>query len=268
MQGDTVATIDPQRKVLSVTTHGENTLIAGCEGGHLMSWDIRKPSLCIFSLDKAHKSRIRGLTAPFQLSADIIGGTGALASTCVASASSDGVIKTWSMATLTGNGGDEPTALAEVDAQARFTCLCVYNQQRKRVKSAKQKQVAKTAEVGTVVDHVAQDQPELSVVDTLNSKAAKKQSIRRGDGKCEGVEVTVSVKSESIVAPQSVEVDEQVAAGVSDPNQGKKRKEGKKKLKKDRHEAGVVHITSSARPNPNTVKKKRGNKGKKKAPQP
>lgn len=162
MQGDTVATIEPNRKVLSVATSGEYMLVAGCEGGHLMSWDIRNPSKCMFSLDGAHKLRIRALTAPLKVPADVLSEadcTNGMGRSCIASASSDGAVKLWSTETLKG-GNAEPKPLGEINVGARFTCLCAFDEQRKKVKRSRQG----AADVDTIVecredDEAAEEQP-------------------------------------------------------------------------------------------------------------
>lgn len=276
MQGDTVATIEPNRKVLAVKTHGENTLVAGCEGGHLMCWDIRKPSECIFSLDKAHKSRIRGLTAPFELSTDLLGDDGVLhgqGRTCIASASSDGVIKTWSMATLMG-GSETPAALAEIDAQARFTCLCVFDEQSKKLKKPKEKQTAKNVEKGSTVGSVDVGvQEEGSTGDQADGqqvipKTTKNKKDRNGSA-AKRVEFALGEKHGVVdgdieLAPGSQ--DDQQIAGSSEPRTDHKKKGGLKK-KKSAQAAGVVSLASGSEKGTGAVNKKRKRGGVKKAPQ-
>lgn len=294
MQGHTVATIDPNRKVVSVSTQGEHTLVAGCEGGHIMTWDIRKPSECMFSLDKAHKSRIRGLTAPFDLSSAVLGsngdsqvtgsGTSTNSTTCMASASSDGVVKVWSMSTLSG-ATQSQVALAEVDAQARFTCLCVFDEQRRKGRRAKEGHAEKNADmvsVGAGVGAADGGSSGGGAAGALNSlkknRAGKDVSGSPGEGAAVLNQSTGDVKRGSATEAAAACAQGAREGGARErgvvSNQQKK-KGGKTKKKhaaeqsKESHDVdvAVARMHTSSGKGSGAVKKKGKKDGKKRKPQ-
>lgn len=268
MQGSTVATIDPNRKVVSVATQGERCLVAGCEGGHLMAWDIRKPSEVLVSFEKAHRSRIRGLTAPFELSAALLGGgveLEGIGRKCIASASSDGVVKVWDIATLSG-GAQPGAALAEVDAQARFTCLCVFDEQRGKVKKSKGHQADRIVQGGGTERAEAQDRGSAGTSGQLRCVSAAKKK-RKGGATGEGEASLHKAGADGGATQAAVARDQKVAAVVS--NQHGKKKVKQKNVSKQRktaQEDGVVHIAGGSEKGHGAVKKRKKN-GKNKQPQ-
>ena len=138
-KGELVGTLKHERRVLSCAALSATTLVSGCEGGSLQVWDVRK-SESVAELAKAHASRIRGMTA-FSMPNR--------RSSCVASVSSDGLVKLWDAdAIAAGKAG----AMSELSAGARFTCITHLKGKKGKalgevgVKASKRK--AKDAELG------------------------------------------------------------------------------------------------------------------------
>jgi hypothetical protein len=122
LQGETVATLAHDRRVLAASVVADQALIVGCDGGAMLAWDLRRPNKCLSKVDRAHQTRVRALSATFSVHGSAEGAR------YVASASSDGIVKTWDVRALTGGVGDAPLAVAELDAKARFTCLCAFDE--------------------------------------------------------------------------------------------------------------------------------------------
>lgn len=116
-QGATVAVLAHSRKVLCAAAADDTTVLAGCDGGSLVIWDTLEPDDPLATVEGAHSTRVRAMTAPFALQ----GAPGP----CIATASSDGTVKVWDLEGLR-QGVEEP--LAAVDVGARFTCLCAFDE--------------------------------------------------------------------------------------------------------------------------------------------
>lgn len=117
MQGTTLAVLPHPRKVLCAGAPDSTTLLAGCDGGSLVIWDTESPQEPLATIQDAHASRIRAITAPFE----VPGAPGR----CIATASSDGAVKVWPLEGLR-EGLEEPLAAADVGA--RFTCMCAFDE--------------------------------------------------------------------------------------------------------------------------------------------
>ena len=119
MQGETTASLLHDRRVLACQPCAMHTVVTGCEGGSLHAWDVRKADEPLASHEHAHACRVRALcvgTSIKQRASDLA------ATDALASASSDGSIKAWSVERVCERGTLQP--LAHVNAGARFTCMC------------------------------------------------------------------------------------------------------------------------------------------------
>lgn len=131
--GALVGTLGHKTKVLACELlDGGDTLITGCEGGTLCTWDLRQLSLRSENA-KAHVSRIRALAA-FTLPGR--------RHRCAASVSSDGVVKVWDGDDLLEEGAE---SLVDLDTKARFTCLCAAPPKSDPVRDAPAERSAKKA---------------------------------------------------------------------------------------------------------------------------
>ena len=133
-----VATLQHTQRVLCMTWLTDATLLTGCEDGSIHVWDARvgqENGVC----KQAHKTRIRGLVILPQAhlqAASQQTSAGIPEQTCqdpqsqqggqqhrVASAASDGSVKTWLLDVQGGSNCLQPAG--ETMTGARLTCLCL-----------------------------------------------------------------------------------------------------------------------------------------------
>mmetsp|Transcript_2944 Transcript_2944/g.6452 ORF Transcript_2944/g.6452 Transcript_2944/m.6452 type:complete len:445 (-) Transcript_2944:128-1462(-) len=113
-EGGLRATLTLPRRVMSAVQQDDDMLLTGLEDGSVRVWDLRA-STPVHVMERAHPSRVRGL-------AILRKGEGKLPLQ-LASASTDGLIKTWDLRML--GGGGTAAGLGSAATNARLTCLCV-----------------------------------------------------------------------------------------------------------------------------------------------
>ena len=132
------------RRVMCMAWANDDTLLTGTEAGSMHAWDVGT-STQICEMMKAHQTRLRGLTVASKASRE----GEPQAQYIVASAASDGVVKTWCFAIELDQATWQP--LSELATGARLTCLTLVTPatpseqavvQHKRAK-AKQAKLAK-----------------------------------------------------------------------------------------------------------------------------
>ena len=121
LEAGLVGELPHDRRVLCIAWHQDYVILTGTEAGSIHAWDITS-STQICEKVKAHQTRIRGLVV------DISGAPLAKvlqdkagAQCTVASAATDGTVKTWSFDTARGADALQP--LSELATGARLTCL-------------------------------------------------------------------------------------------------------------------------------------------------
>lgn len=123
-----VATLQHSQRVLCVAWHTDGLLLTGIETGSIHVWDV-ETGMEIGQCVQAHKARIKGLVvhtlgalSDAQGSA-LAAGTSQQNNILVASAASDGRVKTWR---FDAQGGSHCLQLdSELSTGARLTCLCL-----------------------------------------------------------------------------------------------------------------------------------------------
>lgn len=112
------------RRVLCLAWCKNDVLLTGTEAGSIQAWNV-STSTQICDQAKAHQTRIRGLTMDLKApAAEVTGQEATLhanSSCTVASAASDGTIKTWHF--NAERNGDALQPVSELATGARLTCL-------------------------------------------------------------------------------------------------------------------------------------------------
>lgn len=104
-----------QKRVLCIATGESGLLFTGGEDKNIVAWDTTSGKVA-YSIDGAHSTRIKGLVIFNRISDDETPEV----SNCLASASSDGVIRTWDLR-MSSKG--KTNSLAESNTKSRLTCL-------------------------------------------------------------------------------------------------------------------------------------------------
>lgn len=109
------------RRVMCMAWADDNVLLTGTEAGSIHTWDVTS-SMQTHVKVKAHQTRLRGLAVgPRQLSASSKTPADMQAQFTVASAASDGVVKTWWTCPNPDQADLQP--VSELATGARLTCL-------------------------------------------------------------------------------------------------------------------------------------------------
>ncbi|XP_020586573.1 p21-activated protein kinase-interacting protein 1-like [Phalaenopsis equestris] len=103
-----------QKRVLCIATGESGLLFTGGEDKNVIVWDTTSGKVA-YSIDGAHSTRVKGLVI-FKRSDDKTHE----ALNCLASASSDGVIRIWDLRMV---AKEKTTPLAESNTKSRLTCL-------------------------------------------------------------------------------------------------------------------------------------------------
>lgn len=157
------------RRVMCMAWVNDDTLLTGTEAGSIHAWDICS-STQTCEVVKAHQTRVRGLTVSSQhrlaLNVPQESQIGVAPQFTVASAASDGVVKTWCFTSETDQVTLQP--VSELATGARLTCLTLVTPaapseqaivQHKRAKAQQAKvakvQKGKAVNSGTVAPHAA-----------------------------------------------------------------------------------------------------------------
>lgn len=104
-----------QKRVLCIATGESGLLFTGGEDKNVVAWDTTSGKVA-YSIDGAHSTRVKGLVIFKRRSDDET----FEASNCLASASSDGVIRIWDLRMVSK---EKTNPLAECNTKSRLTCL-------------------------------------------------------------------------------------------------------------------------------------------------
>lgn len=138
-----VGELSHPRRVLCLAWHQDDVLLTGTEAGSIHAWDVSS-SAQICEQVQAHQTRLRGLLvdansvsqdAPSQAEVQLPPPQVQLQCT-VASAASDGTIKTWQFSSDSQADGLQP--LSEVSTGARLTCLSLIKPHLGKLQAGKQ----------------------------------------------------------------------------------------------------------------------------------